>query len=142
MPEAASLCFADIAVGRTAKFEVVLTEDMVKRFAELSGDVNPLHMDEEYAATTQFVGRIGHGMLGASFFSQLVGMHLPGRYALYLSQQLQFKMPLRIGTCLLVRGTVVQKTEAIRTLTLRTQVLDAQTQVCLLDGEALVTVLK
>src|SRR6185295_7235732 len=86
MPNAADLQFEDISVGQSAQFEMLVTEEMVGQFAQLSGDQNPLHVDHQYAAGTSFGAPIAHGMLLASFFSRLVGMHLPGKRALYLSQ--------------------------------------------------------
>lgn len=142
MPNLRETRFADMLVGDSAEFSVALTEDLVARFAELSGDINPLHTEESFAKTTDFGGRIAHGMLGASFFSQLVGVHLPGTYALYLSQNLTFRSPMRIGQTLLVRGTVKQKVDALRVIKLETQVLDQESLLCLIDGEAIIKVLQ
>lgn len=141
MPEIASLRFEDITVGQVARFEVTLTDDMVSRFAELSGDMNPLHIDESYANETAFKGPLVHGMLGASFFSRLVGMYLPGRFALYLSQQLLFREPIRIGITVDVCGTVMQKTDSAQTIKLKTQLLEHGTMRVLIDGEALIKLL-
>jgi 3-hydroxybutyryl-CoA dehydratase len=69
----------------------------VRAFAELSGDFNPLHLDEEVAGASRFGGRIVHGMLTASLISQLLGMELPGTGAIYLGQSLRFTAPVRIG---------------------------------------------
>ena len=140
MNEPAVITFAEIEVGQKAHFEVRISEDLVARFAEVSGDTNPLHMDEAYATTTSFGGRIAHGMLGASFFSKLVGMHLPGRHALYLSQKISFRKPCRIGMLVTVEGEVLQKVTAAKAVTLSTRVLDEE-GVCLIDGEAMVAML-
>ena len=142
MPKPAQLRFDEMALHQEARFTVVLTEDLVEQFAALSGDTNPLHMDEAYAAGTFFKGRIAHGMLCASFFSRLVGMHLPGRYALYLSQKISFKKPCRIGMRLVVRGEVIQKALSAKTITLKTEVVDEKTGECLTDGEAVVALLE
>jgi 3-hydroxybutyryl-CoA dehydratase len=141
MPKAATMRFADIALGQTAQFEVVITEEMVSQFAALSGDNNPLHMDEAYAKETQFKGRIAHGFLGASFFSQLIGMHLPGTYALYLSEQISFKLPIYIGMHLTVKGEVIQKVDSVQTIKIKTEILDKKTSDCLIGGEAMVKLL-
>lgn len=140
MSEPATISFDAIQVGQRAHFFVDLTERMVADFARLSGDTNPLHMDEAYAAHTPFGAPIVHGMLGASFFSQLIGMHLPGRYALYLSQKTVFRKPARVGMNVRIEGEVLQKTPATRTIVVATRILD-ESGVCLTDGEALVSLL-
>ncbi|TAK18636.1 MAG: MaoC family dehydratase [Acidobacteria bacterium] len=114
--DAADLAFEDIVVGQEASFARTIEDADVRAFATLSGDRNPLHMDAAYAATTQFGGRVVHGMLVASFFSTLVGMCLPGRRALFLSQQLRFPNPVRIGDRLTFKGRVRKKTDAVRLL--------------------------
>lgn len=141
MPDIASSCFDDIEVGETAQFEVVLTDELVARFAGLSGDMNPLHMDEAYAKSTPYGERVVHGMLGASLFSRLVGMHLPGRFALYLSQDTLFREPMHIGMTIEVRGTVVQKIDSMRTIKIKTQIMEKESRQVLVDGEALVKLL-
>jgi len=134
----AQFTFADMYVGQTAEFSVHITEQMVTDFCTLSGDANPLHMDEVYAGTTKFKGRVVHGQLGASFFSQLVGMHLPGLRALYLKQTTSFHAPMRIGMHIVVRGTVTQIVEATHTIVLSTQIIEKNTGALLIDGTALV----
>lgn len=141
MPKACEMRFEDITVGQEASFDVSITDTMVRSFADISGDFNPLHMDESYAAGTEFGRRIPHGFLGASFFSRLVGMHLPGRSALYLSQQLFFRKNLDIGMTLLIKGVVVQKIDAVRTIKIAMQASDRSTSTVLIEGEGLVKVL-
>lgn len=131
--------FDTIAEGDEAQFACTITSELVAQFAALSGDFNPLHMDEAYARTTAFKERIAHGAIAEALFSRLVGMHLPGRYALYLSQTLQFKRPILLGTEALVRGIVRQKSAAAKTLTIETTLCDASGTV-LVSGEALVSV--
>lgn len=133
--------FEELQVGDTAQFEVIVDDASIDTFAHLSGDTNPLHTDDAFAARTPLKGRVAHGMLGAAFFSQLVGMHLPGTHALYLSQSLQFRRPIRPGTRVVVRGTITQTSAATRTITLATTILDATTQEVYTDGEALVKLL-
>ena len=87
----------DFAVGRHASFTKTFTEDDVRRFIEITGDVNPLHVDEEFASGTPFGRRILHGMLTASLFSTMVGMLLPGTGAVYRSQSIAFLRPVYIG---------------------------------------------
>ena len=133
--------FDEIREGDTAKFEVVVDEALVQKFADFSGDHNPLHMDAEFAARTPVGERVAHGMVGGALFSRLVGMHLPGTHALYLSQSLFFRRPIRIGTTIIVSGTVVQKIDSMKTVKLSTVVTDSGTGEVLTDGEAMVKVL-
>ena len=104
--EARDLKLEDIKIGDSASFERTFSEADVAAFAELIGDVNPLHMDDAYAQTTKFGKRLVHGMLVGSLFSRFVGMYLPGKHCLYLSQTLEFKQPVFIGDAVVVEGTV------------------------------------
>jgi acyl dehydratase len=86
----------DFAVGQHVTFTKTFTEDDLRRFIEITGDVNPLHVDEEFAARTPFGRRVLHGMLTASIFSTMVGMLLPGTGAIYRSQTLTFLLPVHV----------------------------------------------
>jgi 3-hydroxybutyryl-CoA dehydratase len=92
-----SRVFADLNVGDRAAAERLVSEADVVGFAQVSGDVNPVHLDEAYAATTPFKTRIAHGMLTASHVSALIANALPGPGSVYLSQSLAFKRPVRLG---------------------------------------------
>lgn len=87
----------DITVGQSAERTRVVGEADITAFAELSGDFNPVHMDEAFAAATRFAGRIAHGMLSATYISAVLGETLPGHGAVYMSQALRFRRPVRIG---------------------------------------------
>lgn len=139
--ESREIMYDDIQVGDQASFDVIIAEELVKRFSNISGDNNPLHMDEKYAAETPFHGRVAHGMLIGAFFSRLVGMYLPGKYALYLSQTMRFHGPISIGATITVRGVVLHKTDAAKTIAISTVAEDAGAKV-VVDGEALVKLLK
>ena len=134
------LSFEEIKVGDTAFFEKEVDDSLVRQFADLSGDYNPLHMDESYAANTPFGGRMAHGMLLGSFFSALVGMLCPGERSLYLSQTLNFKQPAKIGAKVRVEGKVSAKSDALKVITMATIIQDASGTV-LIEGEARVKVL-
>lgn len=108
-------------MGSRASFVRRVVAADIEAFAELSGDRSPLHLDESYAATTEMGGRVAHGMLIGAFFSQLIGMHLPGRFALHLSQSLDFVLPVRAGDELEISGEVLAKQDATRTIVLRTE---------------------
>lgn len=89
--------FEDLAVGQRASFSKTITDADLSHFVAITGDVNPLHVDDEFARSTFFGSRIAHGMLTASLFSTLVGMRLPGTGAIYRSQTLEFLKPVRVG---------------------------------------------
>lgn len=93
--------------GMSASMAKTVTEADIILFAGVSTDVNPAHIDEEYAKTTMFGGRIAHGMLSASFISAVLGNQMPGNGCIYLSQTLKFKAPVRPGDT--VRATVTVK---------------------------------
>ena len=92
-----SVYFEDLSVGQEASVSNLVTADVIGAFAVLSGDRNPVHVDAEYAATTIFKERIAHGMLSAAYISAVFGMQLPGPGAIYISQTLNFKAPVKIG---------------------------------------------
>jgi len=87
----------EIEIGMSASYSQTITDADVKQFAAVSGDKNPMHMDDVYASDSRFKGRISHGMLSASFFSALFGTQLPGKGCVYVSQNLNFKRPVYLG---------------------------------------------
>lgn len=87
----------EIVIGMSASYSQTITDADVKQFAGMSGDNNPVHMDEEYADKSRFKKRIAHGLLSASFFSALFGTKLPGKGCVYVSQNLNFKKPVYLG---------------------------------------------
>ena len=131
----AELKFAEIQVGDTASFTKTLAEADIYNYAGVSGDFNPIHVDDEFAKTTRFGQRIAHGLLTASFVSTVIGMHLPGKNALYLSQEMKFVKPALIGDTLTATATVLEKIEAKKILVLETVVTN-QKQEVVLAGQA------
>jgi len=91
------LFLEDLSVGQSAEMTRTADERTIQLFAEVSGDENPLHLDEAYAQTTQFKGRIAHGMLSAGYISAVIGTQLPGPGSVYMSQTLSFRRPVRVG---------------------------------------------
>lgn len=128
-PRAAELRFEDIAVGQSFELEHAFAAEDVRRFAELSGDFSPLHVDETYARGTEFGGCVVHGILLASLFSQIVGMHLPGKAALYLGQELSFRRPVRVGERVRAIARVTAVSAPTRSLVLATEIRNADGQV-------------
>lgn len=98
----------DLQVGMSETYAKTVTEADIVAFAEISGDTNPVHLDEAFAAATPFKGRIAHGMLGASLISTVFGTRLPGPGSIYISQDLRFKAPVRIGDTVTARVTVTE----------------------------------
>ncbi len=92
-----SVYFEDLSVGQEASISNTVTADVIAAFADVSGDHNPVHIDADYAAKTMFKERIAHGMLSAAYISAVFGMQLPGPGAIYISQTLNFKAPVKIG---------------------------------------------
>ncbi|ADW67559.1 MaoC/PaaZ C-terminal domain-containing protein [Granulicella tundricola] len=102
----------DIHLGLAHSFEAVFTEQMTKNFAELSGDINPLHVDAEYAAAAGFASPVIFGLMSSALYSQLAGVYLPGKYALLQGIDLDFNAPCFVGEVLTVKGEVTFMTEA------------------------------
>ncbi len=133
--------FSEVFIGQEMRFDLTVTRQLVREFANLSGDYNPLHVDETFAARTLFKECVAHGMLGGAFFSRLVGMHLPGSRSLYLSQSLNFRKPIYLNTEIVVSGKVVGKSDFRNTVNMAMEIIDKQTGGTLIDGEALVKIL-
>lgn len=126
---------SNFTVGEEASYSKTLTAEDVELFSRLSGDTNPVHLDENYARQTRFGGRIVHGMLVASLISTVLGTILPGAGSIYLSQQLSFRAPARIGERLTAKVRVIDWDGAKGRIVLATEVLkDDGTQV--ITGEA------
>ena len=102
----------DLSPGMTALYAKTVTDADVVLFAGISGDVNPVHLNQEFADRTVFRGRIAHGMLTASFISTVIGTKLPGPGCIYVSQNLKFKAPVRVGDTVNARVTINSVDEA------------------------------
>jgi len=124
-PKAARLEFRDIQIGQTFEIERSFSSADVEQFAAVSGDWSPLHVNSDYAKTTEFGGCVVHGILLASLFSQLIGMRVPGTLALYLGQDLAFRRPVMVGELVKASIKVTSKNEATTTLGLATEVRGA-----------------
>jgi len=130
--------FDELTVGQSAETTRTVTAADIEAFAAVSGDTNPVHLDEAYAKSTVFGERIAHGMLAASYISALLGVKLPGRGAIYMSQTLRFRRPVKVGDKVTARVTVAALDPNKNRATLETVCLvDGR---AVLDGEALVMV--
>jgi 3-hydroxybutyryl-CoA dehydratase len=132
------LFLEDLSVGQSAQLVRAVTEADIVAFAAVTGDTNPVHLDADYAATTAFGERIAHGMLSAGHISAVLGTVLPGPGAVYLSQTLAFKRPVKIGVEVTAKVTVTAIDQAKGRVTLATVCqVNGKTVV---DGEAVVVV--
>jgi len=128
----------DLEVGMAATFAKTVTDADVILFAGISGDSNPVHMDHEFAKDTMFKGRIAHGMLTASFISTVLGTRLPGPGCVYISQNLKFRAPVRIGDTVRTRVTVTSVDRERGRVALETICKVGDTEV--ISGEAVLLV--
>ncbi len=135
---AQGLTLEEIEIGKSAERMHTVTEGDIQAFADVSGDHNPVHLDAAYAETTMFKGRIAHGMLSAAYISATIAGDLPGPGAVYISQSLSFRRPVRIGDTVVTRVTVTAIDAEKARVTLKTEcVVEAKTVV---EGEAVVMV--
>ncbi len=130
--------FEDLAVDMEASISKTVSEQDIITFAEVTGDKNPVHLDAAYAAKTMFKERIAHGMLSAGYISAVFGMELPGPGAIYVSQTLNFKGPVKIGDTVLAKVKVAELIPAKRRARFECQCSVAGKAV--LEGEAVLMV--
>ncbi|MEO0607448.1 MAG: MaoC family dehydratase [Pseudomonadota bacterium] len=123
--------FEDLSVGMTHQTEHVITEKDIDLFAEVSGDRNPLHMDEEFAKNTPFGQRIAHGALTASYISGILGNDLPGPGAIFVGLNMRFRRPVFIGSHVTVKVEVTEMLERGNRVTLKVS--------CMVDGKAAIS---
>jgi 3-hydroxybutyryl-CoA dehydratase len=121
--------------GQRATFTKTITEADITGYAGLTGDFNPLHVDDGFARQSRFGGRIAHGMLTAGLISAVLGMRLPGPGAIYVSQSLSFKRPVRAGDTITATAEVMRFHPGRRLLTLRTTCHNQRREV-VVEGEA------
>jgi 3-hydroxybutyryl-CoA dehydratase len=120
----------------SASFTKTVTESDVQKFGEVSGDMNPVHFDEQYAKTTIFKGRIAHGVLSASYISTVLGMQMPGPGTIFMNVSCRFRAPVRIGETVTATCTVREVNQDRRRV-----IFDCVCKVgdkTVVDGEALV----
>lgn len=103
--------YDELFVGQSASFTREITRDDIAAFATLSGDINPAHLNEDYANASLFEGVIAHGMFSAALISALLGTRFPGPGTIYLGQEIKFTKPVRLGDCLTIQATVTSKND-------------------------------
>ena len=128
----------DLSVGMSAVYAKTITDADIVIFAGISGDNNPVHLNHDYASATMFKGRIAHGMLCAGFISTVLGTRLPGPGAIYISQNLKFKAPVRVGDTVVARVTITDILAEKKRVSLKTVCTVGETVV--IDGDAVVMV--
>ena len=111
--------FDELTVGMTESFKVTITEEMLDAFKGITGDVNPLHNDEEFAKAKGHPGRVAYGMLTASFLSTLAGVYIPGERSLIQQVETKFAKPVYIGDELTVTGEITELVESVQRLELK-----------------------
>ena len=135
------LIFEEIEEGSTRVLTHVITQEDVDSFAELTGDFNPVHVDEEFASRTAFGKKVVHGMLTSSFISTMIGMLIPGPGALWTSQTLEFLNPSYVGDEIKVNAEVIKKSVATRMLVLKVEITN-QNGIKVVSGESTVKMLE
>ena len=130
--------FEDLKLGMAAAYARTIGPADLVMFAGISGDTNPMHLNEEYAAATMFHGTIAHGFLSSSFISTVIGTRLPGPGCVYVSQSLKFKAPVRPGDTVTARAKITELDTARDRVKLHTTCMVGSTVV--IDGEAVVLV--
>ena len=133
--------YNQIEIGETASRAITISEEDIFAFARLIDDNNPVHLDAEYAKTTIFGERIAHGMHTASFFTTLIATRLPGIEGIYVSQEIKFIRPVRIGDTITALATVIEKDDKKRRIILKTTVTNQHGEL-IIDGKGVIAVLK
>lgn len=121
----------DLSLGMTSSYDKQITATDIDTFAQLTGDTNPIHLDENYAAQTAFKQRIAHGMLSGGLISTVLGTQLPGPGCIYLEQQFRFKAPVMIGDTVTAQVCIEEIDTRRRRVKLKTE--------CLVNGKVVTT---
>ena len=118
--------FEDIEIGTTESFKSSITEEKMELFATLSGDLNPMHVDANYAKMGGYKDRLVYGMLASSFYSTLVGMYLPGEKCLLNKCDVDYRKPVYIGDELVITGEVIDKRAATRRIKIKAKAINQE----------------
>ena len=138
MASAGGYFIEDLKVGQSETFGKTVTDADIVLYAGVSGDTNPVHLDDEYAAETMFKGRIAHGMLSAAFISTVIGTKLPGPGCIYVNQSLKFKAPVKAGDTVAAHCEITELLPEKKFIVLKTQCIVGDKVV--IDGEATIMV--
>ncbi|MCR4746064.1 MAG: MaoC family dehydratase N-terminal domain-containing protein [Lachnospiraceae bacterium] len=117
--------YEELEIGQKESFEVEITEEMLDSFRKITGDMNPLHKDDEFARAKGFDSHAAFGMLTASFLSTLAGVYLPGESSLIHNTEIKFMKPVFVGDKLTVKGEVAEKNDAYNTIRIKVEMRNA-----------------
>ena len=126
MSQLSNYTYDEISIGQTASYSKSISEKDIQLFAAVSGDVNPVHLDAEFAAGTRFKERIAHGMLTGAIVSAALALELPGPGTIYLGQTLRFRLPVKIGDEVTVKLEVTEKRDDKKIVTLDCKAINAR----------------
>lgn len=126
--------YEEISTGLEEKFSVHITEEQVKSFRELTGDINPLHCDSEYARASGYTDKVVFGMLTSSFVSTLCGVYLPGENSLIYDFNVSYPKPVYVGDTLTITGKVVEKSDALQMITIKWRIVNQKGE-CVAKGK-------
>lgn len=129
--------YQDFSVGQSYQKDFSISEELGQSFAQISGDFNPVHLDEEYARETMFGKRIAHGMLLGSYISGVLGSDFPGEGTIYLKQDMKFTKPVYYGDTITISVTILEMDDARNRMTLETNCYNQESEL-VLAGTALV----
>ena len=116
--------WSELPLGLSARFDAGISDESMRLFGQISGDVSPIHVDESFARQRGFPGRVAFGLLTSSFYSTLVGVYLPGRWALLHGLDVELKAPAFVGDRLTIAGEIVHRTEAYRRLEIKASIVN------------------
>lgn len=112
--------FEDLEVGMSDSYSKTVTDEDITKFADVTGDTNPVHLNEAFAAASVFKQRIAHGMLSAGYISTVIGTKLPGPGCIYVSQNLKFKAPVKIGDTVVTKCTITKLIDKLKFIEMET----------------------
>ena len=116
--------FEDLVIGLEQYFSVTITEEMMKQFLDLSGDINPLHNDADFAIAQNYQDKVVYGLLTTSFISKLVGVLLPGKYCLLQGIDVKYSRPVYVGDILIVRGIVDELHPSVKRAVIKVEIIN------------------
>ncbi len=129
MSQLSNFTFEEMHIGQTARYSKTVEEADVRMFAAVSGDVNPVHLDAEFAAGTRFGERIAHGMLTGAYISAAIAIELPGPGTIYLGQSLKFRLPVTLGDTVTVNLEITELDERKKFVTIECTVINQEEKV-------------
>ena len=111
--------FKNLKIGKTQNFKVKISDGIIKKFINLSGDLNKIHTDQKFALRYGYNKKVVHGMLMGAFYSRFIGMYLPGKYSLLISMDIKFNKPVYLNDKITIKGKVVEKNSLFKIVTVK-----------------------